>query len=105
MNTRAIRFDWPAMGDYLANRATKVRIAELLRRWNEPQRPAVLLVLDDEDRFADVLGEDDLLGEFPNAPVIHAEPIGRIAPGILLVFVVDKQGATIHAIADPRGLN
>jgi hypothetical protein len=105
MKRRRIRFDIPSVGAYLAGRATRAKLAEILRRWADPRRPAVLFVVDGEDLFADVFVEDDLLGDFPDAPVVHAEPIGRLAPGLLLIFVVDDRGATIHAVSDPRALN
>jgi hypothetical protein len=52
-----------------------------------------------------VWAEEELLGEFPQAPVVLVEPTGWITPGLLLIFVVEDQGATIYAIADPRATN
>ena len=110
MDARQIRFDRPSfdrpsLEAYFSKGIIKAKIAAILQRWTEPRRPALLFVLDGEASFADVYREDELLAAFEDVPVIHAEPIGRVAPGILLVFVVDEQGARIYAIADPRVLN
>ena len=103
---RGIRIDHPRdLGAHLAGAATKAKLAAILGRWSDPRRPAVLFVLIGEAPFADVFGEDELLTLFPDAPVLHAEPMDRVAPGILRVFIVDERGATIYAIADPRALN
>ena len=105
MDARKLRFDCPSLGAYLASRATKAKLAEILRRWAGPRHPAVLFVVDGRDWCAGVWAEEDLLGEFPDAPVVLVEPTGWITPGLLLIFVVEDQGATIYAIADPRATN
>ena len=105
MDARKIRFDCPSLGAYLASRATKAKLAEILRRWAGPQRPAVLFVVAGGDWYAGVLAEEDLLDDFPDVPVVLVEPTGWIAPGLLLIFVVEDQGGTIYAIADPRATN
>jgi hypothetical protein len=105
MDARKIRFDCPSLRAYLASRATKAKLAEILRRWAGPRHLAVLFVVDGGDWCAGVWAEEELLGEFPQAPVVLVEPTGWIAPGLLLIFVVEEQGATIYAIADPRATN
>jgi hypothetical protein len=64
-----------------------------------------LVVLDWETPFADGCTEDELLEVFPEGPLICAEPLGGIGPGRLLVFVIDGEGETAYAIAEPRALN
>src|SRR6059058_3164011 len=106
MNGRRIRIDHPRdVGVHLARGATQAKLAAILGRWTDLRRPAVLFVLVGEAPFAEVFSEHELLALFPDAPVVHAESIDRVVPGILLVFVVDERGATIYGVADPRALN
>jgi hypothetical protein len=87
---------------YLASGDLTADLAVLIRRWTGPRRPAVLVVLDWEVPFADVYPEDELLGEFPDAPRIDVGPIDDDGPGRLLIYVIDEEGDTVYAIADPR---
>ncbi len=102
MNTPEIRRDRPGVAAYLAGGDLTAEIASLLRRWTEPRRPALLVVLDWDPPFADVYAEDELLEVFPDSPLIHTESIGEIVLGIVLVFVIDEEGGTAYSIADPR---
>jgi hypothetical protein len=105
VNHLRIRRDRPGVAAYLASGDLSAEIAALLRRWTGRERPAVLVVVDWELPFADVYGEDELRQAFPDAPLICAEPLGGIGPGRLLVFVIDGEGETAYAIAEPRALN
>ena len=78
MNGRRIRIDPPPdVGVHLARGATQAKLAAILGRWTDLRRPAVLFVLVGEAPFAEVFSEHELLALFPDAPVIHAEPIDR----------------------------
>ena len=105
MERRWIQSDPLGVGSLLASGVIKAKLAEILRGWTDQRRPAVLFVVDGEDWSARVYAEDELLGDFPDAPVALVELTGRIVPGLLLIFVVEDQGATIYAIADPRAMN
>jgi hypothetical protein len=87
---------------YLASGDLTEDVAALLRRWAGPRHPAVLVALDWEIPFADVYAEDELLDAFPDTPLIPAEPIDEMAQRRLLIFVIDEEGDTAYAIADPR---
>ena len=93
------------MAAYLASGDLASEIAALLRRWTEPRRPALLVVLDWEAPFADVYAEDELLVVFPDAPLFPAGSIEAIGPGMILIVVIDEEGETAYAIADPRSLH
>jgi hypothetical protein len=105
MTERTPLSDGAGAAAYLASGDLTAEIAALLRRWTDRQRPDVLVVLHWETPFAEVYGEDELLDVFPDAPLIRAEPTGGIGPGRLLVIVIDEEGETAYAIADPRALN
>jgi hypothetical protein len=105
MDARQVRFDPPDGGADLVGTAAKARIAAILGRWAGPRRPAILFVLYGEDPFAGVYDELELLDIFPHVPIVHLEPLDRLAPGILLVFIAQERGTTAYAIADPRASN
>ena len=67
--------------------------------------PAILFALYGDIPSADVRGEIELFTKFPNAPIVNLDPLDRVVPGILLVFVADEYGATAYAITDPRSMN
>jgi hypothetical protein len=87
---------------YLASGDSGEEIAELVRRWTEPERPALLVVLDWEPPFADMYPEVELQKEFPDAPLVHAGSNDEDGDPRLLVYVIDEQGETVYAIPDPR---
>jgi hypothetical protein len=99
------RRDRPGVAAYLASGDLAADVAALLRRWTDPRRPAVLVVLDWDPPWADVYPEDELLEAFPDAPMVQAVPAGEIGPGTLLVLVIDAEGETAYTIADPRASN
>ncbi len=105
MDLRQLRRDRAGVAAALASGALAADIAALLRRWTEPRRPAVLVVLDWDPPYADVYPEDELLEAFPDAPLVQAGPAAEIGPGILLLIVIDAEGETAYAIADPRASN
>src|SRR4051794_8166227 len=61
LNTLRMRRDRPGVAAYLADGDLTSEMAALLRRWAEPGRPALLIILDWETPFADVYDEDELL--------------------------------------------
>ena len=105
MNSRQVRSEYPDVHAHVAGAFTTSRIAAILGRGTEHRRPAILLVLHGGGPVAGVFDELELLGVFPDAPIVHLEPLDRLVPGVLLVFVADESGATAYAIVDPRGLN
>jgi hypothetical protein len=86
---------------YLASGEAAADIAGLLRRWAEPGRPALLVVLDWDPPFAQVYPEDELLESFPDAPLVHAGSNDDDGRARVLVYVIDEQGETAYAISDP----
>ena len=90
------------MAAYLAGGDLAEDIATLLRRWTEPGRPALLVVLDWDRPFADVYPEDELLETFADAPLVHAGSNDEDGEARVLVYVIDEQGETVYAIPDPR---
>jgi hypothetical protein len=105
LDSRQVRFDAFGAGTLLATRSIKTRIAQILRRWTERRRPAILFVLDGPVPHAAVYGEDELLTTLERTPIIDVEPLGGSAPGRLLVFVADGCETVGYRIADPRGVN
>lgn len=87
---------------YLAGGHSADEIATLLRRWHEPGRPALLIVLDWDPPFAEVYHEDELLESFPEAPLVHAGSNDDDGAARILVYVIDHHGETAYAIPDPR---
>jgi hypothetical protein len=88
---------------YLSGGEVSDEIAELLRRWDEPGRPALLIVLDWDRPFAELYPEDELLDAFPDAPLVHAGSTDEDGEPRLLVYVIDHEGEAAYAIPDPRG--
>lgn len=105
MGKQQIRVDYPNGRAQLFGRATRASIESILRQWTAPRRPAILVVLQGEAPFVQVFDELKLINDFPSAPIVHVEPIDRLVPGIILVFVVNTYGTTAYAIADPRSSN
>jgi hypothetical protein len=77
-------------------------IARLLRRWDEPGEPALLIVLDWDTPFAQVYPEAELRGEFPDAPLVHVGSNDDDGGARVLVYVIDEEGEAAYAIPDPR---
>lgn len=77
-------------------------IAELLRRWDEPGRPALLLVRDWDPPFARLYPEDELLETFPEVPLVHIGLNDEDGAPRLLVYVIDERGERAYAIPDPK---
>lgn len=105
MDCLTIGRDRPGVAAYLASGDLTPDLVALLERWTEPRRPAILLVREWDVPFADVYAEDELLEVFPDAPLVRTGLTDEIGPGTLLVFVIDEEGETAYAIADPRALN
>jgi hypothetical protein len=87
---------------YLAGGELAEDIAALLRRWREPGRPALLVVLDWDRPFAEIYPEDELLETFAKASLVHAGSNDEDGAARVLVYVIDKDGETVYAIPDPR---
>lgn len=105
MDLLPFRCDRAGVVAYLASGDLTAEIIALLGRWTGPDPPAILVVLDWEPPFADVYGADELLEAFPDAPLVCARPLDEIGAGILLIVVIDGDGETAYAIADPRAMN
>jgi hypothetical protein len=105
VNAPLFHLDRPGLAAYLAGGELKADLCALLGRWTGRRRPALLLVLDWDTPFAEVYAEDELLEVFADAPLVHSGPIPSLGPGTLLIFVIDEQGETAHAIPDPRSRN
>ena len=101
MDLLRIRRDRAAVAAHLAGGEIAAGLAALLRRWDDPRRPAILLVRDWDIPFAEVYAQDELLATFPDAPVFHAGPLEDLGPGTLLVVVIDEDGEAAYAIPDP----
>jgi hypothetical protein len=105
LDSRQVRFDAFGAGALFATTPIQTRIAQILRRWTQRRRPAILFVLDGPAPHAAVYGEDELLNTLEPTPIIDVEPLGGSAPARLLVFVADGRETVGYRIADPRGLN
>jgi hypothetical protein len=91
---------------YLTSDDFAADVADLLGRWDEPGRPALLAVRDWEPtESAWLYPEEELLGAFPDAPRVPAGPINDLGPGTLLVVVIDEEGETAYIIPDPRAFH
>ena len=102
MNLAQLRRSCSQAAAYLAGGEAVDDIAGLLRRWAEPGRPALLVVLDWDTPFAQVYPEDELLESFPDAPRVHAGSNDDDGGARVLVYVIDDQGETAYVIPDPR---
>jgi hypothetical protein len=100
-----LRGDRAGVAAYLASADLAADLAALLRRWTEPGRPALLVVLDWDTPFAEVYPERELIETFPDVPVVPAGLIAEVGPGRLLVVVVDEAGEAAYVIPDPRAAN
>ncbi len=101
MNRLQLRRSCSPAAAYLASGEAADDIAGLLRRWAEPGRPALLVVLDWDPPFAQVYPEDELLESFPDAPLVHAGSNDDDGGARVLVYVIDEHGETAYAIPDP----
>ena len=86
---------------YLASGHSAEEIASLLRRWEGPDRPALLLVHDWDPPFAEVYPEGELRAAFPDAPLVYAGSNDDDGGARLLVYVIDERGEAVYAIPDP----
>jgi hypothetical protein len=77
-------------------------IARLLRRWDEPAPPALLIVLDWDRPFAEVYPEGERLDAFPDAPLVHVGCNDDDGAARVMVYLIDQEGETAYAIPDPR---
>ena len=102
MHPLQLRRDRSDVAAYLASGDLADEIAALLRRWTEPGRPALLIVLDWDRPFADVYPERELLETFGDAPLVQAGSTDEDGLARLLIFVIDEEGETAYAIPDPR---
>ncbi len=105
MDWLRLRGDRGGVAAYLASDDFAAHLAELLGRWTEPGRPAVLAVREWDAPFVWLYPEDELLETVPDAPTIPAGPIGALGPGTLLVVVIDEEGEAAYVIPDPRAAN
>jgi hypothetical protein len=88
---------------YLASGEVSGEIAALFRRWDEPGRPALLVVLDWAPPFAEVYPEDELHENFPDAALVHAGSNNDDGAPTVRVYVIDEKGETAYVVPDPRG--
>jgi hypothetical protein len=90
---------------YLTSDDFAADLAELLGRWAEPGRPALLAARDWDPPSAWLYPEDELLEAFADAPRVAAGPTADLGPGTLLVVIIDLEGETAYVIPDPRAAN
>jgi hypothetical protein len=102
LNLLQLRRSCSQAAAFLARGESAEDIARLLRRWDQPGEPALLIVLDWDTHFADVYPAAELREEFPDAPLVPVGSNDDDGGDRVLVYVIDEDGETAYAIPDPR---